>query len=103
MKLIFFLIDKEFVFSDQIENLTHLFYMYLTQIFNIDEDVIYIYNDKNDKFFSKDLINIALKTDQSIKKSKNHDLIFEISIITSLKRGFLFIKFLNFYLIVDID
>ena len=40
--------------------------MTFSLIFNIDEDVIQIYNNKDIKFFYKDLVNIALENYQSI-------------------------------------
>lgn len=45
-------------------------------------------------------MNIALKTGQSIKKTKKYYLIFKTT-IESLKRRFLFIAFFNLYLIVS--
>ena len=58
-----------------------------------------IYNNKNIKFFYKDLINVSLKHSQNIKNAKKHDLVFKI-IISGLKSRFLFIIFINFYFII---
>lgn len=42
------------------------------------------------------IIDIVLKIDQNVKKSKKYYLILEIA-ISSLKSGFSFITFSNFY------
>ena len=68
--------------------------------FDIDKNVIKIHNNKNIKFFCKDLINIALESCQNIDQPKKHYLIFEIT-ISNLKSYFLFISFPNSYLMID--
>lgn len=59
-----------------------------------------MYNEKAVKLFSKNLIDIVLKTSQIIKKYKKYDLVFKMAIL-SLKNIFLFIIFFNSHLIVS--
>lgn len=54
------------------------------------------------EFFSKDLIDIILKTGRSIKKFKKHYFIFEIA-VSSFKSHFLFVVFYYPNLIVATD
>ena len=68
-------------------------------VFDIDENVIQIYNDKNIKLFCKDLNNIALEGCQSISQLKEHYLILKITIST-LESCFPLIFFANSYLII---
>ncbi len=68
----------------------------------MDQNVVPIYNDKNIKLFSKDLVNIALETSQGTRKSKGHNLIFEM-IISDLKGGLLFFTTVNSYPIISND
>ena len=41
--------------------------MRLSRVFDIDQDIIQIYNDKDIQLFSQYLINISLKDSQDIK------------------------------------
>ena len=66
----------------------------LTRIFNIDPNIIQIYNNKNIKIFYKKFIDIVLKYSQSIKKTKKYNLIFKI-IIFDPKSYFSFFTFIN--------
>ena len=71
-------------------------------IFDVDENIIQIYNDKNIKFFHKNLINIALKYCRSISQSKRHYLILEVTIF-GLESSFPHIFFANSHLVISID
>ena len=70
-------------------------------IFNVDEDIIQIYNDKNFKNFCKNFIDIALEGDASIGQSKWHYLIFKI-IVSGPESCFPLISFLNSHLVLGI-
>lgn len=88
------------MFLKLIKDLGYGFYIQLACIFNINQNTIQIYDGKDIKLFSKYLINITLKTSQSIEKFKMYNLIFKIAIFGS-KSGLLFIRFLNFYLVIN--
>ena len=68
--------------------------MRLTKIFNLDKNIIQIYNNKNIKFFYKNFINKFLKCSQSIKKLKKYNLKFKM-VISNLKICFSSINFEN--------
>ena len=53
------------------------------------------------KFFCKNLINVSLKYDKNVKKTKTQNLISKI-VLSSLKNHLLFIIFINFYSIINI-
>lgn len=59
-----------------------------------------MYNDKNFKLFSENLIEIALKTGRSIGDSKKHNLIYKM-VIPSPENGFPFIAISNSYFVVN--
>ena len=71
-------------------------------IFSINKDVIKIHNNKNIKFFYQDLVDVALKCGWYISQAKKYDLILEIA-ISGLANHFLFIVFLNFYVMIIIN
>ena len=98
--MILFQIDKNLVFLELIEDSVYSFYVWLAWILNIDQNVVSIYDNKNIKFFSKNLVDIVLKTGWSMGKAKRHNLILEI-VIPSLKSSLLLISFSNFYLVVN--
>ena len=68
-------------------------------IFDIDEDIIQIYNNKNIKLFRKNLINIALENCQSDNQPIGYYLILKIA-ISDLKNDFLLISFANSHLVI---
>ena len=55
--------------------------MKLAKVFNIDQNIIQIYNNKNIKLLDKDLINVALKNGQNIKMFKKHNLILKMAVL----------------------
>lgn len=75
--------------------------MSLAFVFGIKKNIIQINKDQNVKFLTQDHINIILKVDQSIKKTKWHYLEVEVTILSS-KNCFLFIVFFHFYFMVSI-
>lgn len=82
--------------------------MWLTAVFEINQDIIQIlYNknieffEKNIKLFSNNMIDLALKTSQSIQQAKKYYLIVKVFISHS-KNNFLFTVLSNFYLMIGI-
>ena len=75
--------------------------MGLAKVFDIDQDIVQIYNNKDIKLLSKDFIDIALKGGRSIKKSEKHDLILKMAVL-DLKSCLPFIAFMDSYLMVRI-
>lgn len=66
--------------------------MWLVGVFGINQDLFYIYYNKDIKFFRKDLVGITLKT--GIGKTQEHDLVFEAA-ISGMKCRFPFVIFSN--------
>ena len=54
--------------------------MWLVKIFGINQDVIQIYYNEDIKFFSEDLVDVALKTGWYIEKIKRHDLVLKVAV-----------------------
>lgn len=75
--------------------------MWLNWFFGIYKKVNQVKNNKNIKFLSQDLFNIALEANYSIKKVKKYYLIFEIT-ISSLEDCFSYITIFYPYLIIKI-
>ena len=69
--------------------------MWLARIFDIDQNVISIYHNKDIKLLSKDLIDIASKTSWYIEKAKKHDLVLQVA-VSGVKNNLLLIVFLDF-------
>ena len=59
-------IGKQAIFPQKVQYLLHGFYVTLTLILSIDEDVIQIYNDKDIKYFYQDLVDIVLEASRSV-------------------------------------
>lgn len=71
-------------------------------VFNIDKDIVKVYNNKNIKLFCQNLIDISFKYGWYINQSQRHYLVSKIA-ITGSKSSFLFIIFLDLYLMISID
>ena len=71
-------------------------------IFDINKNIVEIYNNKNIKLFHKDLIYVALESGRYINQFEKYYLVLKVAITVS-KKCFSFITFLNSYLIVDIS
>ena len=84
---------------ENIEHPLYSLYITLTQIFDIDENIIQINNKKNIELFDQDFINIILKTCQSIKQLKKHHLILKIAILGA-KNYCLPVNFVDSHLMV---
>ena len=68
-------------------------------IISIDENVIYIYNNKDIKLLSRNLIDISLEAYWCICQFKKHYLVFKAA-ISNLEFCHLFVFFTDFYLII---
>ena len=69
-------------------------------IFGVDEDIIQIHNDKNIKFFRKDLIDVALECCQSLGQFKRYYLIFEMA-VSGPESSLLLISFTNSHPVIS--
>lgn len=64
METTLFQIGKKAMVLKLIQDLMHGFYIELVVLSGITHDIFDVHHNKNIKFFSKNLINIALKTGQ---------------------------------------
>ena len=55
--------------------------MSLAEVFVIDQDIIYIQNNKKIKLFSQNLVDITLKASKTIGKSKRYHIILIIAMV----------------------
>ena len=101
MKLTFLYIDKEKIFPKLVRYLGYGLNMRMSQIFSVDQYIIKIYNNKNIKLFSQNLVDIFLENDRSIKEAKGYDLIFKMRVLDQ-KISLLLITFTNPYLIIGV-
>lgn len=69
-------------------------------IFYIDKNIIQVNSNKNIKFFSQNLVGIALKASRYIGRAKNYYRVLKMAIL-SLKNYLLFVAFFNLYLIIS--
>lgn len=68
--------------------------------FNIDQDIIWVDNDKNVQIFAKDFVNISLETCLSIRQTNRYYLVLKIA-ISGTKPGLLFITFFDPYPMIN--
>ncbi len=54
--------------------------MGLSCIFSIDQDIVQVHYNKDIKLFSKDLVDVALKTGKYVKKAKEYYLVLEVAV-----------------------
>ena len=101
MKLTFLQISILEKFPQLVKDPTFSLNMIFSFIFNIDKNIIQIYNNNNIKLFHVDLIDIALEICQSIGQLKKYYMIFKM-VVSSLESCFLLIFFANFYLLISI-
>ena len=76
--------------------------MFFSLAFNVNKNVIKVYDNKNIEFFCQDLINIVLKSGQYISQFKKYYLVLKMA-IASTKNNLLFIAFLDPHLMINID
>lgn len=77
-------ICKELMFSELINDPAYYFYVYLTQIFNINQNIVQVHYNKNVGLFNQNFDNIAFKASETIGKSEKYDWVLKIA-ISSLK------------------
>ena len=82
-----------------VKNPKHCLDVAFALIFDVDEDIIQIHNNKDIKFFRKDLIDVALECCRSVGQSKKHYLIFEVA-VSGPKSSFSLIFFANSHLVI---
>ena len=63
------------------------------------QDIVQIHYDKDVKLFSKDFINVALKTGRGNGEFQKHDLILKVA-VPNTKNCLSFIAFSNSHLVV---
>ena len=61
-------------------------------IISINEDVIQIYDDKDIKLLSKNLVNISLKACWCVCQTKRHHLVLKVTVL-SLERDLSLVSF----------
>ena len=66
IKPIFLQINKKIILLKLIKNPAYDLNVRLSEVFNINQDIIQIYNNKDIKLFSQYFINISLKDSQGI-------------------------------------
>ena len=68
--------------------------MTLSSVFDVNQNVIKVYNNKNIKFFYQDFVDIALEACGSIVKIEKYDLVIKIA-VPQLQDCFLLVIFSN--------
>ncbi len=71
-------------------------------VFDVDEDIIKIYYNKNVKLFYQDLVDVALESGRCISPSKRYYLVLKVAIVGS-ESCFPFIAFSDSHLIISIS
>ena len=66
MKLTFLQVGKEEMFLELVQNLAYDLNVKLPGVFNIDQDIIQVYDNKDIKFFRQYLINVSLEDGRGI-------------------------------------
>lgn len=82
------------------QDLLYSFYIWLAKLFGINQDIIQIYHNKDIKLFSKDLLDITLKTSWCVGKAKKYNLVYKVSVLFA-KNLFLLLILLNLYLMIS--
>ena len=80
METAFVEVGKKTVFPQFVKNPLNGIDVSLAWILCINEDVIKVNNDKNIKFLSQDLVNIALKAGRCVGQFKKHYLVLELAV-----------------------
>lgn len=73
--------------------------MILALIFNINQNVVKVHNNKNIEFLDKDLLNNFLEASWSITQLKRHYLVLEV-VRASFKGSFLLVPLSNPHLMI---
>ena len=59
------------------------FHVTLSGVFGINQDVIKVYNDKNIKFFCKNLVDVSLEAGGGVGNTERHNLILKMAVTYS--------------------
>ena len=100
MKTTILEVSKKTVFPQFLENPSNSIDVSLAWVLDIDDDGIKVNNDEDIKFFSQDLLNIALEAGQCIGQPKRHYLVLEVA-ISSPKSRLSFIGLFYLHLMVS--
>ena len=77
LKMTLFQVDKQAVFLKFFKTPLNGFHITLADVFGISQNIIKIYNNENIKFLYYNFVDIALKANRGIKKTKKHNLVFK--------------------------
>ncbi len=69
-------------------------------VFDINKNIVQVYNNKNIELFCQDLIDIFLKSAWCVGQFKKHNLIFEMAILGP--KGCFRLVFFNLHFIISI-
>lgn len=100
MEMTLFQISKKLIFLKLIQNLIYGLYIWLAEVFDIDQDILQVYNHKNIKLLGKNIIDITLQASRSIRESKKYELVLKVAML-SPKIYLLSIAFINSHLIIS--
>ena len=95
-------IGKKAIFLQKLQNLLKCINMSLTCVLCIDEDVVQVDNDEDIQLVGHKFVDITLEAGRYIEETKKHNLVLEMT-VSSSKSCFLFITFLDFYLMIGTD
>lgn len=84
-----------------IKILSNSYNIALVWIFSINQNVFYVHNNKYTQCLGQNLINLTIKGNKSIAKTKKHYLVPKIT-ISNPKSCFLFVIISKLYLIIHI-
>ncbi len=101
MEPTFLQVGKEAVFSGLFQDSAYGFHLWLAGVLGIDQNVVQIHDNKDVKLLSEDLVNIPLEASRCVGKTKKHDLILEVAVLSS-ESSLPFIPFSNPHLLVGI-
>ena len=101
MKGILLQVGKITVFSVFFENLLNSFHVILAGVFEVNQNVIKVYNEKNIKYFYQNFVDVTLKAGRNIKKIEKYNIVLKI-LISCLESYFLLVILSNSYLINNI-
>ena len=87
------------IFSELVKNPAYSFNMWLAWILTIDQYIIQIYDNKDNSFFSQNLVDICREDVQGNKEAKKHVLILKVA-ISGPKSSLSFITFTNLHLMI---
>lgn len=75
--------------------------LYFCLVFNVNNNVIELHNNRNVKLLCQDFIDVALKYGQSIGQTEKHYLVLGVAVL-SFEVCFSFVVFSNSHPIVSI-